>query len=275
MKLFVRGCLPHIFIAIAFALLLPTVSSGQETAALAPPKISTFPFKAGELLTYDVNFSKLFFSGTIGVLKLSVAKPVEATDPATIEMTAEAVSRGFFPSLFGVKVRDRFTSRVNSEDFGLVSSIKLLEEGKSRREQKTQVDRETGRLKFTDRDLISTKDAPRVKEKVAPLWLQDLLSTIYYVRAQPLKSGDVISLPVSDGGEIYNIDFIVARRELVSFGAKKINTVQINAKVFDGSYIKRKGEMLVWVTDDDNRVPIRAKIKTSGYTITVELKRNV
>lgn len=275
MKLSIRAWIPHIVVAIAVAVLVPTVSFGQETAALTPPKISTFPFKAGELLTYEVNFSKLLFSGTIGALKLSVAKPVEGTDTATIEMTAEAVSRGFFPSLFGVKVRDRFTSRVNSTDFGLVSSIKLLEEGKARREQKTEVDRETGRLKFTDRDLISTKAEPRLKEKAAPVWVQDLLSTIYYVRAQPLKDGDVISLPVSDGGEIYNIDFVVAKRELVSFGARKINTVQINAKVFEGRYIKRKGEMLVWVTDDDNRIPIRARIKTSGYTITVELKGSV
>jgi hypothetical protein len=47
----------------------------------------------------------------------------------------------------------------------------------------------------------------------------------------------------------------------------------LNAKVFDGRYIKRSGEMLVWVSDDPTRAPLRARIKTSGATITVELKR--
>jgi hypothetical protein len=31
--------------------------------------------------------------------------------------------------------------------------------------------------------------------------------------------------------------------------------------------------MFVWVTDDEKRVPVRARIKTSGATVTVDLKK--
>lgn len=248
-----------------------------EKIAFTPPNVSQpLPFKIGETLTYEVNFSRLIFAGTIGELKLSVSKPTDSSGssgPEMIELKAEAVSRGFFPALFGVKVKDRYVSLVNQTDFGVHASTKLLDEGKVRREQKSVFNREAGRVTYTDRDLTKEKSEPKVKERPSPSWVQDLLSSIYFVRTQPLKEGDVIPVPVSDGGEVYNIQVVAGKREEIKTYAGKFKAIQLNAKVFDGRYIKRSGEMLVWVTDDAIRVPVRAKVKASGYTITVELKR--
>src|SRR5258707_5509956 len=44
--------------------------------------------------------------------------------------------------------------------------------------------------------------------------------------------------------------------------------------VFDGRYVRRSGEMLVWVTDDPARIPVRARIKSSGATVTVEDRKS-
>jgi len=253
---------------------LAAAQVSAEKVAFTPPKITQpLPFQIGETLTYEVNFSRLIFSGTIGELKLSVSKPADSPGPDMLELKAEAVSKGFFPSLFGVKVRDRYNSLVNQADFGVHTSTKFLEEGKVRREQKFIVNREAGRVTYTDRDLANPKSEPRVKEKPSPPLVQDLLSAIYYVRAQPLKEGDVVSVPISDAAEIYNIEVVAGKREEVKTGAGKFKAIQLNAKVFDGRYIKRSGEMLVWVTDDERRIPVRARIKASGYTITVDLKR--
>lgn len=258
--------------AILATLIAAPAQVSHEHTPLTPPKINSLPFKIGETLIYDVSFSKLIFSGTIGELKLSVSNPGEPLKIPMVELKAEAVSKGFFPALFGVKVRDRYITLVNATDFGIHSSIKLLEEGKVRREQKSIIDREAGRVNFTDRDLTTEKSEPRTKEKPSPSWIQDLLSTIYYVRTQPLKEGDVIPIPISDGGEIYNIEVIAGKWEELKVGSTKIRAIQVNAKVFDGRYLKRSGEMLVWITDNDRRIPVRARVKTSGYTITVDLK---
>jgi len=245
-----------------------------EKVAFTPATIvEPLPFKVGETLAYDVSFSKLIFSGTIGELKLSVSKPVDSPKPAMIELRAEAVSKGFFPALFGIKVKDRYISLVNQADFGVHASTKLLEEGKVRREQKFVLNREAGLVTYTDRDLANSKSQPKVKEKASPSWIQDLLSAIYFVRTQPLKEADVTPVPISDGGDLYNIEVIAGKREEIKTAAGKFNAIQLNAKVFDGRYIKRSGEMLVWVTDDPTRTPLRARIRTSGATITVDLKR--
>ena len=78
-----------------------------------------------------------------------------------IEFKAEAVSKGFFPALFGVRVKDRYVSLVNQTDFGIYTSKKLLEEGKVRREQTSVVNREAGLVTYTDRDLANAKSVPR------------------------------------------------------------------------------------------------------------------
>ncbi|HXF40108.1 MAG TPA: DUF3108 domain-containing protein, partial [Blastocatellia bacterium] len=258
---------------LAILIAAPAQVSPERTPPLTPPKIQSLPFKIGETLTYDVSFSRLIFSGTIGELKLSVSNPSEPMKTPMLELKAEAVSKGFFPALFGVKVRDRYITLVDANDFGIHSSTKLLEEGKVRREQKSIIDREAGRVTFIDRDLATEKSEPRTKEKPSPSWIQDVLSAIYYVRTQPLKEGEVIPIPISDGAETYNIEVIAGKREELKVGSAKIRAIQVNAKVFDGRYLKRSGEMLVWIADDERRVPVRARVKTSGYTINVELRR--
>jgi len=266
---------PLVFAAGLMLALGPTTAQvSPDKVAFIPPKLAEpLPFKIGETLAYNVTFSKLIFSGTIGELTLTVSKPPISTKPEMIELKAEAISKGFFPALFGVKVRDSYISLVNQVDFGIHSSTKLLEEGKVRREQKTVVNREAGLVTYTDRDLVNLKLQPKTKEKPSPAWVQDLLSAIYFVRTRALNDGEVTPVPISDGGEIYNIEVIAGRREDIATRAGKFRTIQLNAKVFDGRYIKRTGEMLVWVTDDAARIPVRAKVKTSGATITVDLKR--
>jgi hypothetical protein len=264
-------------LAIAWMMLALGLTIAQispQSVSSIPPKVpEPLPFKIGETLAYSVSFSKLIFSGTIGELTLTVSKPPISTGPEMIELKAEAVSKGFFPALFGVKVKDAYISLVNQTDFGIHSSTKLLEEGKVRREQKSVVNREAGVVTYTDRDLANLKSQPKIKEKPSPSWVQDLLSAIYFVRTRSLKEGEVTAVPISDGGEVYNIEVVAGRREPITTRAGKFNAIQLTAKVFDGRYIKRSGEMLVWVTDNEARVPVRARVKTSGATITVDLKR--
>jgi uncharacterized protein DUF3108 len=261
-------------VALLFTLSFACAQVAPERVSYASGKVSQpLPFKPGETLVYDVNFSKFVFSGTIGELQLSVSNASDSSKPEMIELKAEAVSRGFFPALFGLKVRDRYNSVVDPNDFGLRTTTKLLDEGKLRREQKSVVDREAGRVRYTDRDLANEKTEPKIKEKPSPSWVQDLLSAIYFVRTQQLKEGDVLAVPISEGGEVYNIDIVVGKREEIKTVAGKFKAIQLNAKVFGGRYIRRSGEMLVWVTDDERRIPVHSRIKVSGTTITVDLKR--
>lgn len=240
--------------------------------APSPPKVSQpLPFQPGESLVYEVTFSKLIFSGVVGEVKLSVSK---STDPAStmIDFKAEAISRGLLPSLLGFKVKDTYSSMVNVIDLGLQSFKRSIQEGKTRREQTAVINRATGKVTYTERDLANPNSLPRVKEATTPVWVQDVLSALYFVRTQKLDEGGLIAIPVSDGGDLYNIEVIVGKREELKLGLGKFKTVQLNAKVFDGRFLKRSGEMLVWMSDAPQRLIVRVRIKTSGATVTADLK---
>ena len=237
------------------------------------PKINRpLPFKAGETLRYEVTFSKLIFGGTVGDVKLSVAGGESAKSPR-LTIKAELASKGFFPKLFGIKVRDTYSATVNAQDLGLQESFRSLAEGNNRREQKAVIDRDTGRVTFTERNLADKKAEPKTKETPSPAWIQDILSAMYFVRTQPLNEGNVIEIPISDAGELYHIEVIAEKPEEVKVDAGKFKTIRLNAKIFDGRFIRRSGEMLLWVSDDARRIPVRARLKFSGATVTVDLKR--
>jgi hypothetical protein len=102
--------------------------------------------------------------------------------------------------------------------------------------------------------------------------VQDVLSVIYFVRTQPLKDAQVIPVPLSDLGENYNIEVVVEKREEIKTRAGRFKSVCLNARVFDGKFTRRSGELRVWISDDERRLPVFARLKTSGYTATVELK---
>ncbi|HSO76730.1 MAG TPA: DUF3108 domain-containing protein [Blastocatellia bacterium] len=253
------------------------VTSERQPGPIAPPSVYSkvvqpLPFKPGEILVYEVSFSKLIFSGIVGDVKLAVSKPAGPT-PNLLEFKAEAVSRGFFPALLGLKVKDTYSSAVNEIDLGLQSYKRLIEEGKKRREQTSVINRDSGRVTYSDRDLSKAGAPPTIKEAPSPPWIQDVLSAIYFVRAHKLKEGDVIPVAISDGGEVYNVEVVVGKREGVKLALGQFRTVRLDAKVFDGRFLRRSGEMLVWISDDPRRLIVRARIKTAGATVTAELKR--
>jgi hypothetical protein len=230
------------------------------------------PFQPGETLVYEVGFSKLIFSGVVGDVKISISKPADST-ANMIDLKAEAVSRGFFPALLGFKVKDTYSSTVNASDLGLHSFKRSIQEGKTRREQTSVIDRQAGRVTYTERNPSDIKTPSKIKEAASPVWIQDVLSAIYFVRTQKLMEGDVIPIPISDGGDVYNIDVVVGKREELKSDLGKFKTVRLDAKVFDGRFLRRSGEMTVWVSDDPKHLIVRVRVKTSGATVIADLKR--
>jgi hypothetical protein len=244
------------------------------------------------MLLYEVEFSKFLLSGSIGQIKLYIAadrqdqdgsekqivtEPTRASATAktvaapSIEFRAEAVSKGFFTWLFGVKVNDRFTSQVSQEDLGLRSFVRIIEEGNNHREQRAEVDRASGFVTITDTDLTRKPPEPKIKTSASPGWVQDFLSAIYYMRTRPLKEGEALAIPISDQGTVYNIEVVPGRREEVTVVAGTFNAVPVEVKMFDGRLVKRSGQLIIWLSDDSGRLPVRAKLKISGTTVTMGL----
>ena len=247
-----------VFLVLATSLaLVPARAQVPNLAGLAvsetPPPL---PFTRGETLVYEVTFSRLVFSGTIGSLTLTVA-PSRANMPDSVEFKAEGVSKGFFTWLFKIKVNDKYISSVSRDDLGLESSTQNIEEGTVRREQKLIVDRAAGKATYTVKDLSRKPLADKLVRAESPAWVQDLLSAVYYIRARRLNEGDKITIPIIEAARLYHIDVVAGKHEEVAAGKSKYRALRLDVMAFGGRYIKRGGQMLVWVTDDARRIPVK------------------
>jgi hypothetical protein len=290
----------------------PAEAVPKAQAASAPPRLNRpLPFGPGEVLTYNIAFSKLIFSGSIGQLKLTVkngqqparndsrpasdpskgtrkpesetskessAAPAQvsrratsvATAPSTIEFGAEVVSKGFFTWLFGIKIEDSYGAVVSSDDFGLSRCWKDIDQGDLHRRYETRVDREGGTVSYSESDRKNPQ-SPKIKTGNCPRWVLDLLSAVYFIRTQELKEGSQISIPLTDVGQTYVIDVVPVKHEDVEVEAGRFKTLQLDLKIFDGKYIRRSGQLLVWLSDDARQLPVRARVKSSGATVNITL----
>jgi uncharacterized protein DUF3108 len=265
----------------ALLLIAPAHAFGQAVEKLAEsptrPLNDARPFKSGETLTIEVTFSKMLVSGVVGEIRISATQPPPpegSPESDIIQLHAEATSRGFFPAVLKVRVKDSFDSVVRLSDFALQKSSKRIDEGKVKREEQSDIDHEGKRVTFTARDLANPKAKPTAREIPCANSVQDLLSVIYFVRTLPLREGDVIPITLYDAGELFEkVEVAVGKQEEIKTNAGRFKTVRLIAKVFDGRFFKRPGELVIWLTDDSRRLPIRARARTSGVTVTADLKK--
>ncbi len=248
-------------------------SGGPETAKSSPLKITQpLPFQVGEKLFYEITFEKLIFSGKVGEMTLKAEKP-ENAKPGTLQLKGEIISKGFFTSLFNLNFEQNLSSVVSAEDLGILESSKIIDDGKTRKEHTSRINREKGLLSYTFRNAKDPAAEPQTKEVASPVWVQDILSIFYFARTQDWKEGQAISFPVADEGNIRNIEIVVGKREEVKVDAGKFKAVGLEAKIFGGLFLRRSGEMVIWFSDDARRLPVKTRLKLTNGTVNIELKR--
>jgi hypothetical protein len=268
---------------LALALLLPPIFAAQAPAVASegertrPRDVSQpfgfrypLPFKYGERLTYEVKFSRFPVAANVGELTFTV-NPVNGSDQH-VKFEVQAVSRGALTSLFGVKVRDTFTTLAGKDDMFVYTTTKNIDEGDYRRHQIAVFDRPARKVKFTDTDVTAPSAPPRVVEQETRPWVQDTLSALYFTRTRKLeKVGKEVKFPVSDEGQTYDIGVVLLGSDQVKVDAGSFKTLKLDAKIFDGRLIRREGTLYVWVTDDARRIPVKAVMKIPAGTVTFEL----
>jgi hypothetical protein len=108
--------------------------------------------------------------------------------------------------------------------------------------------------------------------------LFDLHSALLYLRSQPLKNGDVYRVAVYPGTAAYVATFTVTGREKISVRAGIYNAIKLDLhlqKVGKNSELephKKFKRASVWVSDDSNRIPIRAEAQIFIGTVFAELQ---
>lgn len=108
----------------------------------------------------------------------------------------------------------------------------------------------------------------------------DIITGIYFIRKQPLEVGKSVILKLFDSNEYAPTPIEVLRKETVALaGGRQVATLVIHPVLKTDGFFRRTGEVVVWLTDDENRVPVRLETtiplgKISVELVSAEIERN-
>ena len=86
---------------------------------------------------------------------------------------------------------------------------------------------------------------------------QDIFSSLYYVRTLPLAVGQKFKFPLHDNGKNWTLTMDVVKQEKVWTRLGKVDALLLHPTVERDGEKFTKATMLLWVTNDAKKVPIK------------------
>lgn len=217
----------------------------------------------GEVLVYKVRQGLM----TVGEASLSVMKKtVLVSSRPCYHIISTARSSSFLDRFY--KVRDRNDSWMDAVTLTSMGYSKKIREGKFFRDIWVKFDPET--LTFTAQKTDKKKHSKRSSGKL-PGPVQDILSSLYYLRAKPLEVGKDIIMDINSKKN-WPLVIKVHRRQTVKTPAGKFDCFLVEPRLREeGIFVAKGKSVLVWLTADQKHIPVLMKAEILVGQISARL----
>ena len=241
-------------LVVQVACLLAVVSLAQTLPPLLPPA-ANFSFPAKETLTYAVDW-RVFPAGT------ATFHLEQVGNMQHVIATGESI--GAVNLLF--RVSDRFESYFNRTTGCSSSFAKQLQEG--RRQLTSTLRFAEGKQVLEEKNLVT--GTSKLQQAPIPPCVTDLMSAIFYGGSQPLQPGASFHMPVADAMRVVDVTMKAEAREQIVTLAGTFQTIRVQP-IADAGVVKNRGNIWIWYTDDDRRIPVQMRARLFWGTITMRL----
>jgi len=238
--------------------LLTAINLGRGQSPEPPP------FAPGETLTYDVDWA-IFAAGQV----VATLEDPGKNGHAPSKIAASARSQGFVSLLF--KVHDDFDSYFDPQTFCSQWISKKVIENSRHREFNITFNHARGVAIQEERDLNNPKAPPKHTENKIPGCVEDIVTAFYFLRHQNFHVGQDIHMALNDGGETHEVTIEVQAREQLQTPVGNRFAYRLEPRIF-GTLYKKKGRLLVWMSDDPQHLPLRIRMSISVGSFTGNLK---
>lgn len=233
----------------------------------------TNPYAEGESLSYVGKYKRFGFAFSIADMEFTVSRRPE---DGAYYILSEARSKGTLSKLFNFKFYQKIESTVDSRTLQVVKTVKRDEQGDRIRDSEAEFDYLLRRVTWVETDPNEpTRPPKRVASTITPE-TQDLVTGVFVLRGKDLAVGKRYNFKVSDSGLVYDVPVKITARERQKTILGKLWCWKVEPEIFgDGRVIEQKGSMTIWITADDRRIPVRAKLKTELGRVDIKLERYV
>ncbi|MDX1955591.1 MAG: DUF3108 domain-containing protein [Chitinophagaceae bacterium] len=163
------------------------------------------------------------------------------------------------------KVRDKYESYIDTATLQPLKFIRNVNEGGFKKYENISFNRNANTA-------ITTEGVFKVPDCV-----QDVLSAVYYARSidfNKFKVNDKITFPMFLDNQVYSMYIRYLGKEEVKTKYGKFRAIKFKPLLLEGTIFKGGESMTVWVSDDENHIPLRiespivvgkVKIDMMGY----------
>lgn len=246
-----------------------------SSSIYAEPKNETLAFKSGERLTYKAFYNWGLLWVYAAEVELKITEKSFASKPSYL-LEAKATSFNRYDWLF--KVNDTFKTHVSMDAFQPLWSERNTSEGHIKVF-------ESYHFKYPENlvySLINSKVKPFVKDTFGYVANSfDVLSAVYNCRNlnfDRCKINDKIPVKLILDGKINSVFIRYLGKELIeNRKGQRFKCIKFTALLMAGTAFKGGEDVSVWVTDDENRIPIlvEAKILIGSVKAFVEISEGL
>jgi hypothetical protein len=215
--------------------------------------VSNVAFKKGEYLKFVIRYGPV----KAGFAYMEIPDIVEINNKSSFHVISRAESNNFFSTFY--KVRDKVESLIDTTGIFTWLFEKHLREGKFHADIINVFDQKNKRV-FTRKDTFDV-----------PLYVQDVLSALYYIRTQKLTVGESISVDNFSDGKKYPLEVKVLKKEKIRVKAGKFSCFVIEPILKSTGLFQQKGKLTVWMTEDPTHMPVQMKTEIVVGAIIAEL----
>ncbi len=220
-------------------------------------KVTQDAFQLGEELKYRIHYGFM----DAGEAVLTVAPEMKSIGTRNcFKVTGTGRSLGAFDWFF--KVRDRYESYIDSDAMVPWLFIRNVEEGSYTKNQN---------VIFNHYKSTATSEKKTIK---TPGHVQDLISAFYYARTIDFNNaapGDTFLINTYLDDETFPLVIKYIGKETIKTKKGKFKCIKFKPFLLEGRVFKEKEGMVIWISDDKNRIPIRAEAEIMVGSIKMDL----
>ncbi|MCL7989395.1 DUF3108 domain-containing protein [Sphingobacterium sp. lm-10] len=232
--------------------LMATLSIAQHLPYLSEPT-----FKGGEKLRYKLKYG--FLNAASAYLQVSDSNLKFGPDP-TFRLFASGETSGAF-SLYTVK--NKYESYINKKTLMPYLYVENIQEGSYRREEYASFDHKNKTV--TGKKGTFKSNQPQ---------FFDLVSAYYFARNldfSNLKKGDKFNINYFLSDEISQLSVEYVGIEKVKTALGMLECIKLSPEISPGRIFKKDSKLYLWVTNDGNRIPVKAHVEILIGSVTLEL----
>lgn len=202
-------------------------------------------------------YEKLIFDAmwkfiTVGEASLELRGFEEIDGRKTHHIYSYAKTKPFFDSVF--KVRDTNESWLDEESKVTLKYVSNISEGGWKKREILYFNQPENTFLLDDNG--------KLKKGQTAQNVQDVLSALYFIRTLDIKVGEEYTLDAHSGDLSWPLTVKVLRKETVKVPVGEFKCLVLEPVIRkDAGIVNAKGKMLVWVTNDDIKMPVYLKVK--------------